>query len=149
MRTKYFIADGVGLAVALDALGLHVLDHASHVGVGEAARFEDRADLRPGGAHLVAHAALHDDALRPRVELRRGVTGEISADAALQSHRERIARVVEPGEVLRLEEREIHAGVNMGMASLNTTRTAAPMARRSKSQSTRLVSMVTPSSSVT
>src|SRR5678816_2567252 len=149
VRTKDFVADGVCFGVALDAFRLYVLDDARHVGVAEATRLEDRPDLRPGSAHLVSHAAFHHDLLHRGVEFRGGVAGEVGTGGALQSHGEGVARVVEPGEMLGPEKREVHVGVNIGIESLNTTFTALPMASRSKSQSTRLVSIVTPSSSVT
>ena len=55
---------------------------------------------------------------------------------------------------LRTVEKPNHVGVNIGIASPSaalrkTTRTGAPIFNRSKSQSTRFVSMLTPSSSVT
>ena len=103
MRAEDLLADRGGFRVALDAFRPQVLDDAHHVFKAECGGVEDCADLGPSGAHLLGHTAANDDALGHGIIFGGGVAREVDAGRGLQAERERIARIVEPGEMCRLD----------------------------------------------
>ena len=99
MRAEDLLAHRGGFRVALDAFRPQVLDDAHHVFKAESGGVEDRADLGPGGAHLLGHTAANDDALGHGIVFGGGVAREVDAGRGLQAERERVARIVEPGKM--------------------------------------------------
>jgi hypothetical protein len=97
-----------GCRVMLDTGGGHVLDDTHDLGETLAARFEDGGDLRIGSARLLSHTALDDDIFRRGIVFRGRVAREERPIADLEAERERVPRIVIPGEIAGLERYACH-----------------------------------------
>ena len=61
MGAKHFGAHRCGFGVTLNALGPDVFDHPHHILKAHAGPLQDGTNLGVGRAHLIGHAAAHND----------------------------------------------------------------------------------------